>query len=102
MNMYDCRIRREHGGDNARMIVQHQYDPKSGWCLHNCGCRSDGRVIKVKSGEVLAPGHQYTDADMRHFAAWLAEREPARTGVPARGVEPELRAWTHHLIGAGS
>lgn len=36
----------------------HHYDPISGWCLHNCGHRDDGRI--VINGVEKYPGPNYT------------------------------------------
>lgn len=36
----------------------HRYDPVSGWCLNNCGHRSDGRI--VINGDEKYPGPTYT------------------------------------------
>jgi hypothetical protein len=31
---------------------RHRYDPVSGWCVHGCGNRNDGRVVS-RGGDVL-------------------------------------------------
>ncbi|RZU64595.1 hypothetical protein EV379_0898 [Microterricola gilva] len=48
----------------------HDFHPDSGYCIHGCGNRDDGRVIVMTSGRVLIPGPTYTreqlDAMTRH------------------------------------
>jgi hypothetical protein len=31
---------------------RHRYDPVSGWCVHGCGNRDDGRVV-TRGGDVV-------------------------------------------------
>ncbi|MFJ3394014.1 hypothetical protein [Leifsonia aquatica] len=51
-------------GPNA----QHDFDPDSGWCLHGCGLREDGRHI-ARAGQLINPGPEYSPEAI----AWLAE-----------------------------
>lgn len=39
-----------------RSALGHRFDPESGWCIHGCGVRDDGRVIAIRDARPLAPG----------------------------------------------
>lgn len=82
MGMYDCRVRRE--SLDAPFIRRHEYDPGSGWCYWGCGCRSDGRVIRMKDGKVIQPGPTYTPAQLDDLRAWFEQHRP-RTPSPRFG-----------------
>lgn len=43
----------------------HDYDPVSGWCLHNCGHRDDGRI--VVNGIEKYPGPDYPPDQLLTF-----------------------------------
>jgi hypothetical protein len=45
MGMMDCKFGKAH-----------DYAKESGWCIHGCGVRDDGRVISWQ-GEVLQDAH---------------------------------------------
>lgn len=36
----------------------HDFDSNSGWCVHGCGNRDDGRII-TRQAEVIHPGPTY-------------------------------------------
>lgn len=36
----------------CRIGRTHEYDATSGWCIHGCGCRDDGRMVKADRGDV--------------------------------------------------
>lgn len=38
---------------------RHNFDWYSGWCRHGCGNREDGRVINIRSGDVIHRGIDY-------------------------------------------
>lgn len=40
----------------------HRFHPQSGWCLHNCGHRDDGRI--VINGTEKYPGPEYTPEEL--------------------------------------
>lgn len=44
----------------------HTFDEVSGWCIHGCGQRDDGRLVKVHKGEIL-PGPTYTPQQLDEF-----------------------------------
>lgn len=46
--------------------IGHTFDPISGWCIHGCGVRDDGRIVKVQKGEV-ASGPAYTAEQLQEF-----------------------------------
>lgn len=31
----------------------HDFDPDSGWCIHGCGHKADGRVINMTTGRTI-------------------------------------------------
>lgn len=39
-----------------RSALGHDFDADSGWCVHGCGVRNDGRVIAVRDARPLVPG----------------------------------------------
>lgn len=51
--MHDCRP--------YRAGRPHMFSPVSGWCVHGCGVRDDGRVVNVLTGSVIAPGPHGVD-----------------------------------------
>lgn len=46
----------------------HEFDTDSGWCIHGCGLRDDGRQT-FTTGQIIHPGPEYTPADL----AWIAD-----------------------------
>ena len=51
MSAYDCQPHRADLG--------HDFDAVSGWCVHGCGVRDDGRIVNVRSGSpVRTASHQ--------------------------------------------
>lgn len=82
MSAYDCRTRRESSSPNAPFINRHEYDNISGWCAWGCGCRRDGRVVKLKTGDLIYPGNPMTAEEEVRFRAYaFAENDKKR---PAR------------------
>lgn len=77
MGVNDCRVRRASSDPKAPFIQRHEHHPISGWCVWGCGCRNDGRVIRIKDGSVLLPGRQYTPAEIDRYRAWIAEQVAA-------------------------
>ena len=43
--------------------LTHSYDRISGWCLHGCGNREDGRIT-TREGNDIAQGPKYTDDEL--------------------------------------
>lgn len=41
----------------------HRYHPHSGYCIHGCGAREDGRVIS-RAGTEIHPGPRYTPEEL--------------------------------------
>lgn len=89
MSAYDCRAHRE--SVKSPFISSHTYDRISGWCLWNCGCRKDGRVV-THDGEVIYPGQGMEGDELAAFRAWaLAENDRMRQEAIARGRVHHLR-----------
>lgn len=44
----------------------HTFDPVSGWCVHGCGHREDGRMFITARG-VVAEGPEYTPEQLHDF-----------------------------------
>lgn len=83
MSAYDCRVHRE--SVKSPFISSHTYDRISGWCLWNCGCRKDGRVIN-HYGDVIYPGAGMDAEELAAFAAWTqAENNRMRQEAIDRG-----------------
>ena len=40
---------------------KHDFDWYSGWCRNGCGNRDDGRVINMRSGDVIHRGPDYDE-----------------------------------------
>ena len=95
MRADECRPRRESTADNAAFVQRHEYDPISGWCAWGCGCRSDGRIIKVKSGDVIYDGRGLSADEKTRFAAFAkAENERLQQEAAARGRQHYLTRST--------
>lgn len=41
----------------------HRFDFVSGYCVHGCGNREDGRIVS-REGNVIAPGPNYTPEEL--------------------------------------
>lgn len=54
----------------------HQFDTISGYCVHGCGNREDGRIVS-REGNVIAPGPEHTDAEL----AEIRRRADTRNAV---------------------
>lgn len=79
MNATDCRLRRAFASSTSPILNQHEYDHISGWCQWGCGCRSDGRVTRTSTGDIIYPGRGLTDEERPKFEAWArAENDKKR------------------------
>ncbi|MEF3405799.1 hypothetical protein [Agromyces sp. CCNWLW203] len=55
---------------------RHQFLPDSGWCIHGCGNRDDGRTTLL-GGKVIVPGPSYSTSELQAMYANLTERTTA-------------------------
>lgn len=55
----------------------HHYDHLSGWCLHGCGARDDGRIVNY-AGHVINAGPSYSPEELRDIAVTTRERYESR------------------------
>jgi hypothetical protein len=53
--------------------AKHEYHPTSGWCIHGCGNRDDGRLVWMTGGTVVNPGPEYTPEQLANLAHHIAE-----------------------------
>ncbi|WP_454137246.1 hypothetical protein [Microbacterium paulum] len=74
MSIHDCRIHRDAAG---KTIMRHEFHAISGWCLWGCGSRNDGRIISIKSGQVISPGRTYTREELTRLRAWIEQQSTA-------------------------
>lgn len=51
--------------------ARHEFDSTSGWCVHGCGARDDGMLVRTVTGKVLRPGPTYTEAELATIRARL-------------------------------
>lgn len=54
---------------------KHDFDFYSGWCRVGCGNRSDGRVINMRTGDVVHAGPAYTEETLEPFRKRLRIRK---------------------------
>lgn len=52
---WPCVMRRVRAGRDWGQVQHHDFDKTSGWCIHGCGMRDDGRRVG-KGGAVEAVG----------------------------------------------
>ncbi|MGK9146656.1 hypothetical protein KXS11_03390 [Plantibacter flavus] len=57
----------------------HDFDPDSGWCIHGCGHKSDGRLINMTTGRTIRaarPDYQPAPAPLPEQPQLAIEETP--------------------------